>query len=30
MVHVAFFAAFVITVLVFAAAIAVPSSKQNK
>ena len=30
MVHVAFFAAFVITVLVFAAAIAVPDAKQNK
>jgi ATP synthase protein I len=30
MVHVAFFAAFVITVLVFAAAIAVPERKQKK
>ncbi|HEY2629062.1 MAG TPA: ATP synthase subunit I [Usitatibacter sp.] len=30
MVHVAFFAAFVVTVMVFAAAIAVPDAKQNK
>jgi len=30
MVHVAFFATFVITVMVFAAAIAVPDAKENK